>query len=120
MRNLAALLIALALPALAAAQAQPAKDKAPAQVQAQGQSYSGTLADAQCKGSTPTQPCSVDESTTEFGLAMAGGRFVKFDSAGNEKVEQQLGDKGTKGSPNATVKGVLQGDVLQVESIQLR
>lgn len=88
-------------------------------VQAQSQqSWTGDLADADCKLQNPADPCVVTDSTSAFGL-VSGGQFLPFDAEGNRKAAQAVKKGGGKPSLNVTVKGTLDGDVLKVESIQV-
>lgn len=90
------------------------------QAQAQPQNFSGSLVDAACKQSTPDQKCAVNAGTTTFGL-VTGGKLLKFDEAGNSMASKEMEKTGAKsGEPSATVAGILEGDTIKVESVQIR
>ena len=101
------------------AQTMPPKD-APAQEQ-RSQTWSGTLADADCRAATPTEKCEVSDITKNFGLLTTAGKFVKLDNDGNEKVRAALeASKQKTGAIKASVNGTMDGEILKVESIQIR
>ena len=81
------------------------------------QSWTGTLADASCKATTPTEACEVTASTGSYGMVMSDGKFAKFDSQGNSLVAAQL--RGKQGKVTAKVTGKLSGDTIQVEQVQI-
>jgi hypothetical protein len=85
------------------------------------QTWSGTLADADCKAATPTEKCEVSDLTRNFGLQTTAGKFMRLDSDGNEKVHTALQNARQKtGMINASVKGEMDGETLKVESVQIR
>lgn len=72
-----------------------------------------------------SQSCPVTSTTTDFSLVTSDGRLYRIDQAGDAKVasEMKTNKKWSKDiSQNkhitASVKGVLQGDTLQVESVK--
>jgi len=110
------------------------------------QSYSGTLMDASCAGSTSATTsstpatasgsadraapsadnasCTVSASTTQFAIKTKDGQTVKFDDVGNMRAQEALKahKKWTESAAaNKPVRvkasGVLNGDVLTVVSI---
>jgi hypothetical protein len=63
----------------------------------------------------------VTSTTTAFGVATADGSFYKLDSNGNAKVAQEIQKDGTKvATANVQVKGSLQGDMIQVDSVLMQ
>lgn len=107
------------------------------------QSYSGTLMDASCAGSSSTsstpapstsadrsaasadnQSCSVSASTTQFALTLKDGKTVKFDEIGNLRAQEAFKTH-KKWSDNASASkpvriragGFLNGDHMTVTSI---
>lgn len=88
--------------------------------QAQSQSWSGTLADATCKEKDASGKCPVSSATTAYGIATSDGKFYKFDSNGNSQVAQEMQKSGSKAATaTASVTGTLQGDIIQVQSLQM-
>ncbi len=72
-----------------------------------------------------TQSCPVTSTTKDFALVLNDGRLVKLNQEGDAKVASELktNDKWNKAINSnkritASVKGVLQGDTLQVESVK--
>jgi len=109
------------------------------------QTYSGTLMDASCAGSssasataasTPSasadraaasadnQSCPVSAGTTKFALKTKDGQMVKFDDVGNMRAQEAFkarkkwNDSAAASKPiRAKASGVLNGDRLTVMSI---
>lgn len=111
--SLAALVLAVApLPAQ-----NDEKAPNPAAPEANTQSWTGTLADADCKAKDAAQPCAVTSTTRSYGLVAEGGQFAKFDSQGNTMVASEL--KGKEGLVKVKVTGKVNKDTIQVEQIQI-
>lgn len=87
---------------------------------AQSKSWSGTLADSACKEVDAKQACLVEEGTKAFGLQTADGKFFRFDAAGNAKALAALRTPGAKAAAKVTVTGAMDGEVIQVEAIQMQ
>jgi hypothetical protein len=103
-------------PAAQAPAAEPVQAGAPAQ----NQTISGTLVDAACKASTPTDKCEVAETTKTFGIQTSDGKYVKLDNAGNAKVRVAIQSGQTKtGAIKASLSGAMDGEMLKVETVQL-
>ncbi len=106
------------------------------------QSYSGTLMDASCAGSSAapstaasasadrsapsadTPSCPVSASTTQFAIKLKDGQTAKFDSVGNMraqeafKMHKKWSDSASASKPvRVKVSGVMSGDKLTVVSI---
>jgi hypothetical protein len=99
-----------------------AQGQEPAQAQAKesAQSWSGTLADASCKQSTPSQACKATATTSNFGIDTSDGKFYKFDSKGNDLAKAEMG-KAPAGTPTTySVTGKLQGETIAVTSLSAR
>ena len=85
--------------------------------------WSGTLVDVMCKNkdlASHTTKCALACSKSGYGLVLAGGKFVKFDEAGNAKALAALKATGKEKDLTAKVTGTLDGDTVQVESIELQ
>lgn len=70
------------------AQTNPQRQGMPAASQdsrSQTQTWSGTLADADCKAATPTEKCEVTDLTRNFGLETTAGKFMHLDNPGMKK-----------------------------------
>ena len=72
-----------------------------------------------------SQSCPITSTTKDFALVMSDGRLMQLNDEGDAKVASELktNDKWNKAINSnkritASVKGVLQGDTLQVESVK--
>ena len=79
--------------------------------------------DGGAAGMSKWQSCSVTDSTASFGLVLNDGRLVKLDDAANAMPEFRNTSKFTRaeasGRPaHVTVRGVLDGETLKMESIR--
>lgn len=91
------------------------------------ETWSGKLVDASCADPQKTEACVPSASTTAFALA-ASGKVMKLDATGNTKAAEALKakensanrSKSEKGEIMATVKGAINEDTIQVESIEVR
>lgn len=104
-----ALLCLAALPALAA-----------------NESYKNvSIVDSNCSAKVAADPdahtrsCALQCAMSGFGILTADKKFIKFDDAGNKKVEEALKASTKKDHLRADVAGELQGDTLKVTSIKL-
>jgi len=112
MKKLAATLVVLGLatlPALAA-----------------NESYKDvSVIDANCSKKAAADPdahtrsCALQCAMSGYGILTADKKFIKFDDAGNKKVEEALKASTKKDHLRADVSGDLQGDTLKVASIKL-
>lgn len=86
------------------------------------ETWNGTLVDAMCKKqdlASHTTNCAVKCAKSGYGLVLGDGKFMKFDEAGNAKALAVL--KATKKEKDlkAKVTGTLDGDTVQVDSVEL-
>jgi hypothetical protein len=91
--------------------------------------FSGKLIDATCVAQQqPAASCSATASTTAYAIDVSG-KIYKLDDTGNAKAADALKNQANRESnPNSTeksatmarVKGTLEGDVIKVESIEVR
>jgi hypothetical protein len=88
-----------------------------------GETWNGTLVDVMCKGkdvASHTRQCALSCAKGGYGLVLSDGKFVKLNEAGNaitlSKLKSSTKDKDLK----AKVSGTLDGDVIQVESVELQ
>ena len=85
--------------------------------------WNGTLVDVMCKNkdlASHATKCALTCSKSGYGLALAGGKFMKFDEAGNAKALAALKATSKEKDLKAKVTGTLDGDTVQVESIELQ
>jgi hypothetical protein len=83
--------------------------------------FTGTLVDATCKATNPNDKCEVKDGTKEFGLMASDGKYYRFDGGGNSKAAAALRQaSGKEGVISASVTGTVNGDILKVDSIQVR
>ncbi len=112
MKKLAATLVLLglaALPALAA-----------------NESYKNvSIIDSNCSAKAAADPdshtrsCALQCAMSGFGILTSDKKFIKFDDAGNKKVEEALKASTKKDHLRADVSGELSGDTLKVTSFKL-
>lgn len=96
-----------------------------------GETFSGALLDANCASQQQqSATCNANASTTAFAIQVSG-KTLKLDSNGNKKAAEALKNSSNSADrakdPNApsaqvmaTVEGTASGDVIQVDSIQVR
>jgi hypothetical protein len=89
------------------------------EAQAQTQSWTGSLVDSACKESNPTQDCRASGTTSSFGIYTSENKLLKFDQKGNDMAKAELQKAGTSAPSAVRVNGTLQGDTIQVTSINL-
>jgi hypothetical protein len=87
------------------------------------ETWTGTVVDVMCKGkdvAAHTRQCALACAKGGYGLVLADGKFLKLDESGNamtfSKLKASTKDKELK----AKVTGKLDGEVIQVESIELQ
>ena len=84
--------------------------------------WNGTLVDVMCKNkdlASHTAKCAIGCAKSGYGLVMADGKFLKFDEAGNMKALAALKATSKEKDLKAKVTGTLDGDTVQVESVEL-
>jgi hypothetical protein len=87
------------------------------------ETWNGTLVDAMCKKqdlASHTTKCAISCAKSGYGLVLADGKFVKFDEAGNAKALAALKATNKEKELKAKVTGTLDGDSVQVESVELQ
>ncbi len=91
------------------------------------ETWTGKLIDANCKtqASTPANPetgaassCTPTASTKDFAIQTADGKVYKLDKSGNSKAAAARKSDPTK--TEITVSGSLQGEMVKVDSLDLR
>ena len=84
--------------------------------------WSGKLVDVMCKGKDlagHTTKCAVSCAKSGYGLVLSDGKFVKFDETGNAKALAALKATSKEKELKAKVTGTLDGDMVQVQSVEL-
>ncbi len=105
------------------------------------QTYSGTLMDASCAGTSAAAPastssadraagssggqsCNVSSSTSQFAMKTKDGKTMNFDDVGNARVQEAMkthkkwSDSASSSKPiRVKASGVLNGDKLTVLSV---
>ena len=87
------------------------------------ETWSGTLVDVMCKGrdlANHTKQCALKCAKSGFGLVLSDSKFVKFDEAGNSKAVAALKATDKEKDLKAKVTGKMEGDLIQVESIDIQ
>jgi hypothetical protein len=84
------------------------------------ESWSGKLIDANCKpdAKDPSATCAPTQSTRVFAVQTADGKVYRLDNSGNAKAAEAV--KNDPSKTNVTVSGSLDGQMVKVESIDLR
>ncbi|MGH9658469.1 MAG: hypothetical protein ACRD96_07990 [Bryobacteraceae bacterium] len=87
------------------------------------ETWSGTLVDVMCKGrdlASHTAKCGIACAKSGFGLVLADGKFVKFDETGNAKALAALKATSKEKDLKAKISGTLDGETIQVSTIELQ
>ena len=88
---------------------------------ARAESFSGTVVDIMCRGkdlASHTRECALTCSKSGYALVTADGKVLKFDEAGNARALSLLKKLTKEKDLKAKVSGTLNGELLQVESIE--
>ena len=91
-------------------------------VAALAETMTGTLVDVMCKDKDVaghTKKCAMGCAKSGFGLVTGEGKFLKFDEAGNAKALEALKATDKEKDLKAKVEGTMDGDVLQVTSVEI-
>ena len=89
---------------------------------AAGETWTGTVVDIMCKGNdlaSHTAKCAVSCAKGGYGVVLADGKFVKLNETGNAKALAALKATTKEKDLKAKVTGTMDGDVIQVESIEV-
>lgn len=87
------------------------------------ETWTGTVVDVMCKGrdlASHTRQCALNCSKGGFGLVLPDGKFVKFNETGNAKALGLLKASSKEKDLKAKVSGTLDGDIIQVATIELQ
>ena len=87
------------------------------------ESWTGTVVDVMCKGkdlSSHTRECAVSCAKGGYGLVLGDGKFVKFNETGNAKTFSMLKKLSKEKDLKAKVTGKLEGEVIQVETVEFQ
>jgi hypothetical protein len=112
MKKLTSLLMLLGLSALPAFSAPQTFDNVP-------------VVDVNCSKKVAADPdshtrdCALKCEASGFGIVTSDQRFLKFDAAGNSKIEAALKASSKTDHLRVNVSGDVEGDTLKVSSIQL-
>jgi hypothetical protein len=91
-------------------------------VAAFAETWNGTLVDVMCKDKDiagHTRKCALGCAKSGFGIVTSEGKFMKFDEAGNAKALAALKATKKENDLKAKVEGSLDGDIVQVSSIEI-
>lgn len=93
------------------------------------ETWTGKLVDASCVDQQKSvKDCSVTSTTTAF-LVEVDGKTYKLDDAGNAKAVEALKNRADRSAPDAPaattdvaakITGVKEGDIIKVESLEVR
>ena len=87
------------------------------------ENWTGTIVDVMCKGrdlSSHTRDCAVSCATGGYGVVLGDGKFLKFDEGGNARALQALKKSSKDKDLKVKVAGKLDGEVIQVETLELQ
>jgi hypothetical protein len=82
----------------------------------------GTLVDVSCKDkdvAAHTKKCALGCAKSGFGIVTSDGKFVKLDEAGNAKALAALKATDKEKDIKAKVEGTVDGDTVQVTSVEI-
>ena len=85
--------------------------------------WNGTLVDVMCKGKDlagHTAKCAIACAKSGYGLVLSDGKFLKLNESGNAKALAALKATSKEKDLKAKVTGTVDGDVIQVQSIELQ
>jgi hypothetical protein len=85
--------------------------------------WNGTLVDVMCKGKDlagHTTKCAIGCAKSGYGLVLSDGKFLKLNESGNAKALAALKATTKEKDLKAKVTGTVDGDVIQVQSIELQ
>lgn len=66
-----------------------------------------------------TRECALKCQKSGYGIVTSDGKFLKLDSAGNQKVSDLLKSSSQKDHLRVNVDGQVEGDTVKVQSISL-
>jgi len=87
------------------------------------ETFSGTVVDVMCKNkdlASHTRSCAIACAKGGYGLVMADGKFLKFNESGNAKALALLKAASKDKDLKARATGTLDGEVIQVQSLELQ
>ena len=90
---------------------------------ASAESWTGTIVDVMCKGrdlASHTRQCNLSCAKGGFGLVLPDGKFVKFNEGGNARALAALKASTKEKDLKVKVTGQLDGEVIQVQAIELQ
>ena len=90
---------------------------------AMAETWIGTIVDVMCKGrdlASHTRECAVTCAKGGYGLVLGDGKFVKLNEAGNAKTLGLLKKLNKEKDLKAKISGKLQGEVIQVDTIEFQ
>jgi hypothetical protein len=86
------------------------------------ENWNGTLVDVMCKGkdlASHTKKCALGCAKSGFAVVLADGRFLKLDEGGNGKALAALKATDKEKDLKVKVNGKLDGETIQVDSLEL-
>ena len=89
---------------------------------AMAESWNGTLVDVMCKGKDlagHTRKCALGCAKSGYAVVLSDGKFLKLDEGGNAKALAALKASAKEKDLKVTVSGKLDGETIQVDSLNL-
>jgi len=90
---------------------------------AAAETWTGTLVDVMCKGKDlagHTRECAITCAKSGYGVVLSDGKFLKFDETGNAKTLNALKSSSKEKDLKAKVTGTKDGEMIQVDSLDLQ
>jgi hypothetical protein len=87
------------------------------------ETWTGTLVDVMCKDKDlagHTTKCAIGCAKSGYGLVLPDGKFVKFNEKGNAKALAALKATSKEKDLKAKITGRLDGDIVNVEAVELQ
>jgi len=87
------------------------------------ETFTGTVVDVMCKGrdlASHTRTCAISCAKGGYGLVLADGKFLKFNEQGNAKALTLLKSATKDKDLKMKATGSLDGEVIQVEALELQ
>lgn len=85
--------------------------------------WTGSVVDVMCKAkdlANHTKSCNISCAKGGYGLVLSDGKFVKFNETGNAKALAAIRATAKEKDLKARVTGTLDGEVIQVDSIEIQ
>ncbi|SRR5258706_1040827 len=104
---------------LVTAQAPGGPTEPKATPEAKGTAWTGKLVDSDCRANSPTAPCDVSVTTSNFGVLTSSEAFYKLDSKGNQMAKDKVKSAKKEGPIQVKVTGKIEGETIAVDTLSI-